>query len=67
MMQTLGTPRRYLQGWIVPSSTGMMEYYVRREDGRWVCQCPSHRWRKERLCRHIQAVIQSQRTEVTMR
>jgi hypothetical protein len=28
MTQTVGTPRRYMKGWIVPSSTGMMEYYV---------------------------------------
>jgi hypothetical protein len=62
MPQTVGTPRRYLQGWIVTSSTGLMEYYVRREHGRWVCQCPSHRWRKIGICKHIVAV----RKEVAM-
>jgi hypothetical protein len=62
---TVGTPRRYKDGWLVPSSTGMMEYHVRREGGRWICQCPSHRWRQQTLCRHVQAVIRAER-EVPM-
>jgi hypothetical protein len=37
MTSTVGTPQRYRDGWLVPSSTMRMEYHVRREGGRWVC------------------------------
>jgi hypothetical protein len=61
---TVGTPERRGAGWFVPS--GAVGYYVERVDGRWRCTCPSARWRRQLLCKHVQAVIKAQRSEVPM-
>jgi hypothetical protein len=67
MTQTsqVGKPVRHEAGWYVLS--GQVGYFVERTDGRWRCCCPSSRWRKQQLCKHVMAVIKSQRQEVTMR
>jgi hypothetical protein len=63
--QHLGTPQRHGAGWFVPS--GQVGYHVERmRDGRWRCTCPSARWRRQQLCKHVQAVIKALRTEVTV-
>jgi hypothetical protein len=57
----LGTPQRHGAGWFVPS--GAVGYYVERLAGRWRCTCPSFRWRRQSLCKHVQACIQALREE----
>jgi hypothetical protein len=63
MRQQLGRPQRRGAGWFVPS--GQVGYYVERLEGRWRCTCPSFRWRKAGICKHINAVIHM-RQEVSM-
>jgi hypothetical protein len=55
----VGTPQRHGAGWFVPS--GAVGYYVERIEGRWRCTCPSARWRRQQLCKHVQAVIRALR------
>jgi hypothetical protein len=64
----VGTPeRRGADHWFVPNArVPTSGYHVERIDGRWVCRCPAHRWRRERLCRHVQAVLRRLRKEVPM-
>jgi uncharacterized Zn finger protein len=64
--QHLGTPQRHGAGWFVPS--GQVGYYVEKlqGQGRWRCTCPSARWRRQQLCKHVQAVIRALREEVAM-
>jgi hypothetical protein len=51
----VGTPERRGAGhWYVPSAN--VGYHVRWVSGRWVCTCPSHRWRSHLACKHIMAV-----------
>jgi hypothetical protein len=66
--QEVGQPeRRGPDHWFVPSARMPgFGYHVERINGQWVCRCPSHRWRKERLCRHVQAVLRLLREEVPM-
>jgi hypothetical protein len=59
----VGKPEKRGNGWWVPS--GVVGYYVERVDGRWRCTCPSARWRRHEVCKHVQAVIREQRQEVT--
>jgi hypothetical protein len=58
--QQVGKPeKRGVNRWFVPS--GQVVYVVERLEGRWRCTCPSFRWRKTGICKHIRAV-----KEVTM-
>jgi hypothetical protein len=50
----VGKPERRGAGWWVPS--GQAGYVVERVDGRWRCTCPSVRWRKANVCKHIAVV-----------
>ena len=61
MLQTqVGTPeRRSKYRWWVPS--GQVGYTVERIGWHWRGTCPSHRFRRETLCKHIIAVIRSLR------
>jgi hypothetical protein len=64
---TLAKPEKRGRSWWVPSATCRTFGYTVFKDGQgWHRQCPSHRWRKERLCRHVQEVIRMLQTEVTM-
>jgi hypothetical protein len=60
----IGTPRKHGAGWFVPS--GQVGYYVERLEGRWRCTCPSARWRRQQLCKHVQAVIKALREGMIM-
>ena len=64
----VGKPeKRGAATWFVPSGTAGVDYTVERmSDGRWRCACPSHRWRQQQMCKHVQAVIREQRQEVRM-
>jgi hypothetical protein len=63
----VGKPEKRGTGWWVPSATCPDYGYTVFKDAQgWHCQCPSHRWRKERLCRHVQEVIRLLRKDVTM-
>jgi hypothetical protein len=62
--QAVGTPQRHGVGWFVPSGT--VGYFVERLEGRWRCTCPSARWRKQQLCKHVMAVVRSLREGVPM-
>jgi hypothetical protein len=68
MTQTpqVGKPERRSQNrWFVPSGTAGVGYTVERiGDGHWRCTCPSARWRRQQLCKHVVAVIQARRQEV---
>jgi hypothetical protein len=61
----VSTPQRHGTGWFVPS--GQVGYFVEwlRDPKRWRCTCPSHRWRKQGPCKHINAVVRM-RQEVSM-
>jgi hypothetical protein len=52
--QQVGTPERRGAGWFVPS--GAVGYFVEQGEGRWRCTCPSFRWRKTHVCKHITVV-----------
>ena len=60
----VGTPVKHGTGWFVPS--GAVGYFVERIEGRWRCTCPSARWHQQQRCKHVLAVIQAARQEVTM-
>ncbi len=62
--QQLGRPQRHGAGWFVPS--GQVGYYVEKLQERWRCTCPSARWRRQQLCKHVQAVIRTLREGVIM-
>jgi hypothetical protein len=64
----VGRPeKRGVNRWFVPSGSAGVGYTVERmPDGRWRCCCPSARWRRQQLCKHVQAVIPEQRQEVRM-
>jgi hypothetical protein len=62
-LKSPGQPRRWHDGWKVPSSRGYGAYYVEcSTDGRWRCTCPAFVFRGERLggnvlgCKHIRLV-----------
>jgi len=58
----VGTPEKRGPGhWFVPS--GKVGYHVRWVSGRWVCCCPSHRFRPHLACKHI-AVVRGMRNKV---
>jgi hypothetical protein len=65
--QQIGRPQRHGVGWFVPS--GQVGYFVEQVQGqgRWRCTCPSARWRRQQMCKHVQAVIKALREGVTMR
>jgi hypothetical protein len=52
----VGKPVKRGAGWWVPS--GQVGYHVERVDGRWRCTCPSFRWRKQQLCKHVRKVLE---------
>jgi hypothetical protein len=64
LTQQVGTPQKRGAGWFVAS--GAVGYFVERLEGRWRCTCPSTRWRRQQLCKHVQAVIKVLREEVPM-
>src|SRR5262245_6576100 len=64
---TLAKPERRGAGWWVPSATcPTFGYTVFKDAQGWHCQCPSHRWRRQTQCRHVQEVLKLLRKEVTM-
>ena len=60
--QEVVQPERRGAGWFMPS--GAVGYGVERLEGRWRCTCPSARWCRQQLCKHVMAVIRSLREEV---
>ena len=64
----VGKPEtRRVNRWFVPNSAVGMGYWVERMgDVRWRCCCPSRRWRRQQLCKHVIAVIRQKRQGVTM-